>query len=292
MEAWRNGLKGMTIYRDGCARSGVLTLTDKKEEEKVEENKNEIPRGFIVPTNDNVIGLKRKIKGGCGSLHIQVYFDTETGDTYVYVGLKKDKAKQERTDYKDKFISPSIIQWESENNVTIDNSIGLKLKNTKNIYVFVRKMDVEDNIILPFTYFGTGKFTNMKESHVKDQKTGDSYKTLLFDIQLDNTIKEQIVNMQLSLRTAQGSESGNEEDIKRLIKYYEKVEDHELKLQGTLQQQSTMQDVNENNMYSAQNNENLSSGTENNMNMTNEGVANPMQVNAANGGELGGTVEE
>ena len=51
------------------------------------------------------------------------YFDTETGDTYVYVGLKKDKAKQERTDYKDKFISPSIFQWESENNVTIDNSI-------------------------------------------------------------------------------------------------------------------------------------------------------------------------
>ena len=119
------------------------------------------------------------------------YFDTETGDTYVYVGLKKDKAKQERTDYKDKFISPSIFQWESENNVTIDNSIGLKLKNTKNIYVFVRKMDDEDNIILPFTYFGTGKFTNMRESHVKDQKTGAIYKTLLFDIQLDNTVPEE-----------------------------------------------------------------------------------------------------
>lgn len=119
------------------------------------------------------------------------YFDTETGDTYVYVGLKKDKAKQERTDYKDKFISPSIFQWESENNVTIDNRIGLKLKNTKNIYVFVRKMDDEDNIILPFTYFGTGKFTNMRESHVKDQKTCASYKTLLFDIQLDNTVPEE-----------------------------------------------------------------------------------------------------
>lgn len=119
------------------------------------------------------------------------YFDTETGDTYVYVGLKKDKAKQERTDYKDKFISPSIFQWESENNVTIDNSIGHKLKNTKNIYVFVRKMDDEDNIILPFTYFGTGKFTNMRESHIKDQKTGASYKTLLFDIQLDNTVPEE-----------------------------------------------------------------------------------------------------
>ena len=103
-------------------------------------------------------------------------------------------------------------------------------------------------------------------------------------------LKEQIVNMQLSLRTAQGSESGNEDDIKRLIKYYEMVEDHELKLESSLQQQTTMQDVNENNMYSAQNNENLSSGTENTMNMVNEGVSNPMQVSAANNGELGGEI--
>lgn len=101
-------------------------------------------------------------------------------------------------------------------------------------------------------------------------------------------LKEQIVNMQLSLRTAQGSEKGNEEDIKRLIKYYGIIEDHEMKLeQNNLQAQTTMQDGNENNMYSAQNNENLSAGTENSMNMSNEAVANPMQTDAANGGELG-----
>lgn len=68
------------------------------------------------------------------------YFDTETGDTYVYVGLKRDKAKQERTDYKDKFISPLIFQWESKNNVTIDNSIGLKLKNKKIFMYLLEKL--------------------------------------------------------------------------------------------------------------------------------------------------------
>lgn len=52
-------------------------------------------------------------------------------------------------------------------------------------------MDNEDNIILPFTYFGTGKFTNMRESNVKDQKTGATYKTLLFDIKLDNIVPEE-----------------------------------------------------------------------------------------------------
>ena len=82
MYAWRSGLKGMTVFRDGCDRAAILTTEKPKEEEKsieVEESKKEIPRGVVVPTNDNVIGLKRKIKGGCGSLHVHVDFDMETG---------------------------------------------------------------------------------------------------------------------------------------------------------------------------------------------------------------------
>ena len=40
MSAWENGLKGITIYRDGCERSGIL-LNDKKaeKEKKVKEEK-------------------------------------------------------------------------------------------------------------------------------------------------------------------------------------------------------------------------------------------------------------
>ena len=83
IHAWKNGLKGMTIFRDGCARTGVLTLGDKKEEN---EEVKELRRGEIVPTNDNVIGLKRKIVGGCGSLHVQAFFDEETGEmTEVFI---------------------------------------------------------------------------------------------------------------------------------------------------------------------------------------------------------------
>ena len=119
------------------------------------------------------------------------YFDIETKDTYIYIGLKKDKTKQERTDYKDKFISSKIFQWESENNTTIDNGVGIKLRNTQKVYLFVRKMDEEDNIVLPFTYFGTGKFTNMRESQVVDKSNRNAYKTLLFDILLDNEVPEE-----------------------------------------------------------------------------------------------------
>ena len=88
MYAWKQGLKGMTIFRDGCDRAAILTTGNKKEEKSIEEeeSKKEIPRGVVVPTNDDVIGLKRKLTGGCGSLHLQVYFSNETGKmTEVFV---------------------------------------------------------------------------------------------------------------------------------------------------------------------------------------------------------------
>lgn len=37
MLAWEKGLKGITIYRDGCARSGIL-ITDKKSSPKVNKD--------------------------------------------------------------------------------------------------------------------------------------------------------------------------------------------------------------------------------------------------------------
>ena len=83
--AWENGLKGMTIFRDGCDRAAILT-TSKPKEEVVEEKKDEIARGVVVPTSDDVIGLKKKLSGGCGSLHLQVYFDRTTGKmTEVFI---------------------------------------------------------------------------------------------------------------------------------------------------------------------------------------------------------------
>lgn len=99
-------------------------------------------------------------------------------------------------------------------------------------------------------------------------------------------IKEQIVNMQLSLKAAEGGTDSNEKDIQKLIKLYEAVEEKESEF-NAIQAQSQTQDVNANNAYSAQNNEEFGNGTEDNLNMTNEGTANPMQTGAANNGELG-----
>lgn len=116
------------------------------------------------------------------------------GETIVFVGLKKDKDKQEKTNYKDKFISSSIFQWESENNTTENNATGIKILKTKKVHLFVRKMDDEDGITLPFTYFGIGQFTNMRKSYVDTMDSkGNPYKapTLLFDIKLNNIVPEE-----------------------------------------------------------------------------------------------------
>lgn len=111
-------------------------------------------------------------------------FDDD-GTTYVFVGLKKDSSKEERLNYKDKFLSSKMFQWESENNTTLKNSIGKKLLNTKVVHLFVRKMDEQDGITLPFTYFGTGIFTNVRET--KNNQSD----TLTFDIILDNEVSEE-----------------------------------------------------------------------------------------------------
>lgn len=88
LEAWKHGLKGVTIYRDGCARGGILTTEDSNREEKenkpvkiVIEEENSLMRGVIVKPNEkDCIGFKRKLMTGCGSLHCAVYFDINTGD--------------------------------------------------------------------------------------------------------------------------------------------------------------------------------------------------------------------
>lgn len=78
MSAWKSGLKGVTIFRDGCKRTGILTTT----ETDVDKNKaeHELQRGEIIATDDNIIGLKRKLMTGCGSLHCQAFFDTANGE--------------------------------------------------------------------------------------------------------------------------------------------------------------------------------------------------------------------
>lgn len=79
MYAWESGLKGVTLFRDGCKRAGILVSGNSKANEESKEN-NELQRGEIISTDDTVIGLKRKLETGCGSLHCQAFFDPNNGE--------------------------------------------------------------------------------------------------------------------------------------------------------------------------------------------------------------------
>ena len=81
--AWEKGLKGVTIYRDGCKRSGILS-TESKNKEKEDETKtyttNSLPRGMVIKVDDNCVGKKRTLTTGCGTLHCEAFFDPITGE--------------------------------------------------------------------------------------------------------------------------------------------------------------------------------------------------------------------
>ena len=85
MYAWQIGCKGVTVFRDGCKRLGILTTKDKKEKEKemkeaAIDNAKTSERGNVKNVPDNVIGKKRKLMTGCGSLHCTAFFDPVNGD--------------------------------------------------------------------------------------------------------------------------------------------------------------------------------------------------------------------
>ena len=103
--AWEMRLKGVTIFRDGCKRAGIL-ITDKntkKENDKKNNNTmnpaettkiksgshKKLERGMIIKADDNCIGKKRTLRTGCGTLHCEAFFDPDTGqllETYFSKG--------------------------------------------------------------------------------------------------------------------------------------------------------------------------------------------------------------
>lgn len=60
--AWKQGLKGVTIYRDGCKRGGIL-ITDTTKEETT----NELKRGEWKSLAEDTIYIKKTLKIGCSN---------------------------------------------------------------------------------------------------------------------------------------------------------------------------------------------------------------------------------
>ncbi len=77
------------------------------------------------------------------------------GVVYAYVTVIKGASTDEKLRYMDGYIDDHTFQWETVANVS-DRELN-DLKNSKKMHIFVRKVDNEDGIQLPFTYIGAGK---------------------------------------------------------------------------------------------------------------------------------------
>lgn len=63
MKAWEKGCKGVTIYRSGCQREGILTTDDKKELK-------ELKRGEWKSLANDTYYVKKNLSIGCGKLKL------------------------------------------------------------------------------------------------------------------------------------------------------------------------------------------------------------------------------
>lgn len=68
--AWKTGCKGLTIYREGCKRIGILNSETTKEKVPVITTDTDIK---------NCIAVGTKLTTGCGSLWLTAYFNKESG---------------------------------------------------------------------------------------------------------------------------------------------------------------------------------------------------------------------
>lgn len=115
------------------------------------------------------------------------YYDN---DVIIFASLKKDASIEERLNYKDKFLSPTVFQWESMADVS-DNDVKKQI-NSNCAYLFIRKVSIENGIVLPFTYVGKGKMTNPRRQEKFDKDKGRKVVTYLYDIEMENELPDYL----------------------------------------------------------------------------------------------------
>ncbi len=84
------------------------------------------------------------------------------GIVYAYVIVIKDIRTLDNLKYADGYLDADTFQWETVANVS-ERELN-ELKNSRKIRLFVRKVDKEDGIQLPFTYIGEGKMEYVEGS--------------------------------------------------------------------------------------------------------------------------------
>lgn len=105
------------------------------------------------------------------------------GIVYIFASIKKDASVKEHLNYKDKFLQEDLFQWECQAGLSVEKQ--QVLIDSKRANLFIRKVESENGLVLPFTFVGTGKLTNPR-------KTENVGGTLLFDIQMEESLPDYL----------------------------------------------------------------------------------------------------
>lgn len=111
-------------------------------------------------------------------------------DVVIFASLKKDLSEEDRLNYNDKFLEPTLFQWESMANVSASDVE--KQMNSDHAYLFIRKVSDENGIVLPFIYVGKGKMTNPRKQVKVDRAKGKDIVTYLYDIVMENELPDYL----------------------------------------------------------------------------------------------------
>lgn len=86
-KCWRSGIKGCTIFRPNAIRQGVLIDKSETDDAIPADEFEGLGRGDIICCDDTLVGMKRKLITGCGSMHLMAWFDPASGRIMeVFVG--------------------------------------------------------------------------------------------------------------------------------------------------------------------------------------------------------------
>ena len=106
---------------------------------------------------------------------------------FIFVNLHKDADVKESINYKDKFKTPEVFQWQSPNTTKQSSDIGMNLiynqERHVRLHLFVRKFEEIEGITQPFMYLGE------VITH-PDSAEGEKPITMLFT--LENRVPEEI----------------------------------------------------------------------------------------------------
>lgn len=104
------------------------------------------------------------------------------GVTYAYVTVIKGKSIKVNLNYDDGYIDQNTFQWETVAGIK-DKELNA-LKSCSEMQVFVRKVESEDNITMPFTYLGKGRM-----QYLSGPKENGAH---LFRVEMDNTVPDDV----------------------------------------------------------------------------------------------------